>query len=118
MQRTDQSSAKDCWVDVFESTFFMGRMKRVFGPVRLKQVTAASIIVGPKAHLELQVKKNGKPVNLSFEPKKLVPDVAASLSGAQLLSASVSCSRRTNLQANTDNDQIPRPGKHQSNNGH
>jgi hypothetical protein len=82
---------KRCWVDLFDSSHFMGRMKRVFGPVEFKSVSARSMIVGPEARVEFFGSSNGRPIKVRLEPNRVVPDLAAKLRGARIRSAMVSC---------------------------
>jgi hypothetical protein len=74
--------AGECWVDVFELDYFMGRMRRLFGPLDLNQLQARSVIVGPRTTLELSVRRGGKESVVMIQPKKLVPVLAKSVVGA------------------------------------
>lgn len=80
-----------CWVDVFESDYFEGRMHRLFGPLDLGELRAGSVIVGPKSALELSIRKGGKDSVVTLSAKKLVPDLAKSIAGAAVRGAKVRC---------------------------
>jgi hypothetical protein len=75
-------SAGKCWVDIFESDYFMGRMRRLFAPVDLAQLEARSVIVGPGSRLELSVRRRGKVSVVMLQPKEVVPVLAKSVAGA------------------------------------
>jgi hypothetical protein len=73
--------ADEGWVDIFESDYFTGRMRRLFGPLDLNQLQAGSVIVGPRTTLELSVRRGGKHSVVMIQPKKLVPVLAKSVVG-------------------------------------
>lgn len=75
-------AASQCWVDIFESDYFMGRMQRLFGPMDLTRLQAKSVIVGPRTTLELSVRQGGKQSVVMIQPKKVVPVLAKSVVGA------------------------------------
>ena len=82
-----------CWVDIFESDYFMGRMHRLFGPKDLRQLRAKSVIVGPGSTLELAVRRRGKNSVVTLQAKKVVPDLAKSIDGGSVLGAKVRCAK-------------------------
>ena len=53
--KSSGKSSGDCWVDIFEADYFMGRKRRLTGPQKLRQLKAKSLIVGPKAAVVLTV---------------------------------------------------------------
>jgi hypothetical protein len=79
MLRTESQS--DCWVDVFDADYFMGRRRRFHGPQKLRQLQAKSLIVGPKAAIVLSVLRGSRKSVVRLKAKRLVPDVAKSLGG-------------------------------------
>lgn len=91
MRTIDRILEKQCWMDVFESNHFTGRMRRIYGPVQFKSISAGSVIVGPEARVEVYGRSNGQPFKMRLEPKRLVVDLAAVLKGAKIGSAMVSC---------------------------
>jgi len=91
MQRTEQMDKCQCWVDVFESAYFMGRMRRLFGPQKMRQINAKSVIVGPEATIRLSVRSRGKDRVVELAPKRVIPDLAASIKGATICDAAVVC---------------------------
>jgi hypothetical protein len=82
-----------CWVDIFESDYFMGRMHRLFGPKDLPQLRAKSVIVGPGSTLELAVRRDGKDRMVTIKAKKVVPDLVKSIEGGSVLAAKVRCAK-------------------------
>ncbi|MGA2442191.1 MAG: hypothetical protein ABSH08_14655, partial [Tepidisphaeraceae bacterium] len=58
MQRIEAS--RNCWVDVFEEGYFLGRMRRLLGPRKLRRLDAKSMIVGPRATVLLSVRRRGR----------------------------------------------------------
>ncbi len=78
--------ADEGWVDVFESDYFRGRMRRLFGPLDLNQLQAGSVIVGPRTTLELSVRRRGKQSVVMIQPKKpvLAKSVVGEVTGARV----------------------------------
>ncbi|MGD0390055.1 MAG: hypothetical protein ABSC42_13995 [Tepidisphaeraceae bacterium] len=89
MQRIE-SSCK-CWVDVFEEGYFLGRMRRLFGPRKLRQLQAKSMIVGPRATVLLSVRRRGRESLVKLAGKRVIPDLAKSIHGATIRQATVAC---------------------------
>jgi len=56
-------------------------MRRYFGPVRLKALSAGSAIVGPGAIVHLLGRRRGRPITIQLPPKRMIPDWAAALRG-------------------------------------
>ena len=75
----------DCWVDVFESDYFMGRRRRLKGPQKLRKLQAKSLIVGPKATVVISVYHDNRPSIIKLNANRLVPDLNKS-TGAAILS--------------------------------
>jgi hypothetical protein len=88
-----------CWFDVFERPYFDGKLNRHFGPIELSSLSAASVIVGPEAQVEIRGKRGGKPVVVRLGSKKLVPDFKKILKGMKIESA---CLRRTVAKPDKD----------------
>ncbi|HEY1923485.1 MAG TPA: hypothetical protein VGG44_12105 [Tepidisphaeraceae bacterium] len=72
----------DCWVDLFDADYFMGRRRRLQGPKKLRQLHARSLIVGPKASVVVTVYRGKRKSLVRLNPKKVVPDLAESLGKA------------------------------------
>ncbi len=89
MRTLDRFLSRQCWVDFFEGTYFLGRMRRVFGPVDVGEFSAQSMIVGPDARVELQACRDGKAVTLKFHPRRLIPNLCVATNGAKIKSAKV-----------------------------
>jgi hypothetical protein len=81
----------ECWVDIFESDYFMGRMHRLFAPQDLRQLRAKSVIVGPGSTLELSVRRAGKNSVVMLQAKKVVPDLVKSIEGGSVRGAKLRC---------------------------
>ena len=82
MSRSEQNfQKKQCWLDVFESSDFEGKMRRYFGPTRLRTLCAGSAIVGPGAVVHLLGRRRGRPITIQLPPKRLIPNLAAALRG-------------------------------------
>ena len=89
MQRNEQMDKHQCWVDVFEATNFMGRMRRLFGPQKMPRITAKSVIVGPEATILLSVRVRGKDRVVELAARRVIPDLASSVKGATIRDASL-----------------------------
>jgi hypothetical protein len=89
MPPTFRKSGRDCWVDVYDTTYFGGKLRRYFGPIELRRLTGGSVIVGPQAKLQVIARRGQKPVLIDLKPNKIIPDLAASLRGAEIQSARV-----------------------------
>ena len=87
MQRIETSCK--CWVDIFEALYFMGRMHRLFGPQKLRQLHAKSMIVGPRATVLLSVRRRGRESVVKLAAKRVIPDLAKSIHGATIREATV-----------------------------
>ncbi|MDP9174068.1 MAG: hypothetical protein M3O30_09415 [Planctomycetota bacterium] len=105
MRKKVQLVAKHRWVDVFETTYFAGRMRRILGPVQLKSISAGSMIVGPEVRVELYGLSKGQPFKLILGPKRIIPDLPAVLHGAKIHSIMIS----SDLTATRC--PIPKPGE-------
>jgi hypothetical protein len=83
-------------MDVFEGSYFGGRMRRLIGPIRIAPLSAGSVIVGPEASAQITVRRRGpgRQVIVQFPPKTLVPNLSSSLRGGTLESALVTCRPR------------------------
>jgi hypothetical protein len=70
-----------CWVDVFDRPIFVGRIRRLRGPIPLPICIAdgkqwiGSMIVGPGAMAILQWLEGGHLNRLSLKPKQIVAHV-------------------------------------------
>ena len=71
----------DCWVDVFDADFFMGRRRRIAGPQKLRQLRAKSLIVGPKATVVVTIFRGNRKSVVRLNPKRVMPDVAKAIGG-------------------------------------
>jgi len=80
-----EEPSSDCWVDVFESDYFMGRRRRLTGPQKLRKLQAKSLIVGPKATVVISVYHDNRPSIIKLNANRLVPDLNKS-TGAAILS--------------------------------
>jgi hypothetical protein len=89
--RNERIRLEQCWVDVFELSYFEGRMRRIFGPVAVRPPARGSLIIGPAAHVQVRGRRSGRPVLIELKPRQLVPDLAGRLRGAAIQSASVIC---------------------------
>ncbi|MGD0461866.1 MAG: hypothetical protein ABSB74_05195 [Tepidisphaeraceae bacterium] len=89
MERTDSPAQGQCWVDVFEADCFMGRMRRLVGPRKLRQLSAKSVIVGPHAMVVLTVRRRGRDCRVTLRPRKVIPNLAATVRGAKICNATV-----------------------------
>jgi len=90
MRRNDFST--NCWVDLYESDYFSGRLRRVNGPKKVRQWKAKSLVVGPRTALMLSIRRRGKESMVKLDPKCVVPDLAESLEGA-VIRAAVVCAK-------------------------
>jgi hypothetical protein len=72
----------DCWVDVFDADFFMGRRRRIKGPQKLRQLRAKSLIVGPKAVVVVTIFRGNRKSVVRLNAKRVMPDVAKSIGGS------------------------------------
>jgi hypothetical protein len=93
MRRIDRIFKMNCWMDVFEQSYFGGKMRRLFGPVRIEPVLARSVIVGPQARVQMiaRHRKADRQIIVQLRPNSLVPHLSASLRGATLKSATITC---------------------------
>lgn len=89
MDRIDPLAQCQCWVDIFEADHFMGRMRRLVGPRKLRQLHGKSVIVGPRATLLLTVRRGGRDVVVKLASKRVVPDLRAAVRGAAIRRAAV-----------------------------
>jgi hypothetical protein len=89
MERTKSPIQDQCWVDVFEADYFMGRMRRLVGPRKLRQLSAKSVIVGPQAMVVLTVRRRGRDSLVTLHPRKVIPDLTATVRGAKIRNATV-----------------------------
>jgi hypothetical protein len=83
MARVDKFDRKRCWVDVYETAHFKGKLRRLFGPVRLKAL-GGSIVIGPEAHVEVQGQRGKRPFMMKLEANRVVPDVAKAVRGGAI----------------------------------
>ena len=77
--KSSGKSSGDCWVDIFEADYFMGRRRRLTGPQKLRQLKAKSLIVGPKAAVVLTVFRGNRKSVIRLKAKRLVPNLAESV---------------------------------------
>ncbi|HEX4053886.1 MAG TPA: hypothetical protein VHX86_06445 [Tepidisphaeraceae bacterium] len=89
MDRIDPSAQCQCWVDIFEAGCFMGRMRRLVGPRKLRDLRGKSVIVGPRATVLLNVRREGRDTIVKLPPKRAVPDLSAAVGGAKIRSVTV-----------------------------
>jgi hypothetical protein len=80
-------ASPDCWVDIFDADYFMGRRKRIQGPRKLTQLQAKSLIVGPEAVVVLSLGRAGRKKVVRLKARRVVPDLAKSLGGAKFREA-------------------------------
>jgi len=63
-----------CWVDLYSGTYFAGRLKRIYGPGRIRVARIGSLIVGPEAWVVPTGR--GRGVNLRpFRSRRIIPDL-------------------------------------------
>lgn len=95
MRSIDRLLKHNCWMDVFEECYFGGRMRRLFGPIRIAPLPARSVIVGPQARVEMVARpvRMKREIVVQLRPKSLVPDLRASVRGATVKSAMITCRR-------------------------
>ncbi|HEX4053508.1 MAG TPA: hypothetical protein VHX86_04515 [Tepidisphaeraceae bacterium] len=62
-----------CWVDLYSRPYFAGRMKRTYGPGRIRIGQIGSLIVGPEALL-VRAGQNGDVSFRPLGPRQIVPD--------------------------------------------
>ncbi len=84
-----RKSGRDCWVDVYDTSYFGGKLRRIFGPVDLRRMSGGSVIVGPGAKVQVLGRRGQKPVVINLKPNRVVPDLSASLRGSAIQSARV-----------------------------
>jgi hypothetical protein len=93
MERTESpatsSTQQSCWVDVFAADYFKGRMRRLVGPRKLRQLSAKSIIVGPDAIVVLTIRRAGRDSRITLNPRKVIPDLDALVRGAKIRNATL-----------------------------
>jgi hypothetical protein len=89
MERKDSPRTLQCWVDVYAADYFRGKMRRLFGPQKLRQLSAKSVIVGPHAMVVLTVRRAGKDVLVKLPPRKAIPSLASTVRGAKIRNAAV-----------------------------
>jgi hypothetical protein len=77
-QITDSST---CWIDLYDSNYFRGKLRRLAGPRMLRQLQAKSLIVGPHAAVRVSVRRGGTESVITLDPKCVIPDLAKSLPG-------------------------------------
>jgi len=94
MRRIETFTRNLCWIDVFETRRFGGKMHRLFGPRDVGELIAGSMITGPAARVQLFASIAGKPVEVQIGPNRIVPDLQLVLRGAALQSAKIGCGRR------------------------
>jgi hypothetical protein len=80
---------KECWLGVYESSYFSGKLRRFFGPTELPRLSGGSVIVGPKAKVQVVARRGQKVVMIDLKPNRVIADLTLSLRGAQIHSASV-----------------------------
>jgi hypothetical protein len=85
-----KTAGKDCWLDVYDSSYFDGKLRRYFGPVEISRLAGGSIIVGPQASIRLTARRHGKPIFIELKPNRVIPDLSTTLRGATIDSAKVS----------------------------
>jgi hypothetical protein len=83
MAQGDKYDRNRCWVDVYETAHFKGKLRRLFGPVRIKDL-GGSVIVGPEALVEVQGQRGKRPFMMKLEANRVVPDVAKVVRGAAI----------------------------------
>ncbi|MGA3068098.1 MAG: hypothetical protein ABSF29_14740 [Tepidisphaeraceae bacterium] len=85
----------DCWLDVYESTHFHGKLRRYIGPAEVPRLAGKSVIVGPGAKVQVIAQRGRKPVLIQLNPNRVIPNLPASLRGAIAQSAIVLCPLRS-----------------------
>ena len=63
----------------------MGGMRRLYGPVEFRSISAGSVIIGPEARMEVYGQSQGRPFKMLLKPRRVVVDLAAVLKGAKIL---------------------------------
>jgi hypothetical protein len=58
-----------CWVDIYACACFAGKLKRIYGPGRIRVGRVGSLIVGPQARVVAE--------GANLSPKQVVADVAS-----------------------------------------
>jgi hypothetical protein len=87
MRRID--GANNCWVDLYESNYFSGRLRRLSGPQKLRRLHAKSLIVGPSTTVQLSIRRRGKESVVMLDPKRVIPELLKSVQGATIRAAVV-----------------------------
>jgi hypothetical protein len=92
MNQRDRTG-EQCWVDIFEETYFGGRLRRYFtdGPreeIDLSQIdmdkAGGSLIVGPAARVTVYFRRGNKTMAQELTPKQIVPDVSKLLAKGRI----------------------------------
>jgi hypothetical protein len=92
MRRKDRID-EQCWVDIFEESYFGGRLRRCFadGPgegIDLSKIdlekAGGSLIVGPAASVTVHIRRGSRTMVRTLNPKQIVPDVAKLLANGRI----------------------------------
>jgi hypothetical protein len=89
MARTESPAEPDCWIDLFDADYLMGKMRRVAGPRKLRQLSAKSLIVGPRAIVVLTVRRGNRDHVVKLQPRKVVPKLTDAVRGAKIIAMAV-----------------------------
>jgi hypothetical protein len=87
MSQTNGSLA--CWIDLYHSNYFRGKLRRLAGPRKMRQLQAKSLIVGPHTAVKVSVRRGATESVITLDPKCVIPDVAKSLPGKIIRTAIV-----------------------------
>jgi hypothetical protein len=83
------AAANSCWIDLFDANYFSGKLRRLSGPRKLKQLKGKSLIVGPDATVMLSIRREGKDSTIQLDPKRVIPDLGKSFQGSTIRAAVV-----------------------------
>ncbi|MGA2581988.1 MAG: hypothetical protein ABSG31_01830 [Tepidisphaeraceae bacterium] len=91
MRQDERFDQKRCWIDVYETPYFQGTLHRHFGPQKMQTLPGGSAIVGPEAHVELQILRGDRPVTVILKPNRIVPDLAKATRGGSIRQVILHC---------------------------
>jgi len=65
LRNQPDDAASGCWVDLYSSSYFGGRLKRIYGPNYIRVGGTGSLIVGPEA----SILRAGRNPGVNLRPK-------------------------------------------------
>jgi len=71
LRNQPDDAASGCWVDLYSSSYFGGRLKRIYGPNYIRVGGTGSLIVGPEA----LILRAGRNPGVNLRPKQIIPDL-------------------------------------------